>query len=114
MGTFDDVPKPGAQSFPHGRTHAHLAAQLVAAAGVTWLEPDPDFHFSSTTFDPESGALVGIPLPGDRRVRLVLDELRLDVVDHGAVADSRLLGGSTMAEAVGEAAHATHGAPIHL
>jgi hypothetical protein len=99
MDTFDTIPKPLGDTFPHSRVHAHLAAQLVAAAGLTLLPPDPEFHFSSTTFDPKLGALVGSPLPRHRQVRLVLAELRIEVVDRDTVAEARLLGGSTMAEA---------------
>lgn len=61
------------------RTDAHYAAQLIAAAGVTLLEPDAHFHFSSTTFDPTRGALVGAPLPGGREVALALATLTLTV-----------------------------------
>ena len=99
MDAFDAVPKPLAETFPHARIHAHLAVQLVAAAGVTLLPHDTEFHFSSTTFDPELGALVGSQLPRRRRVRLVLADLRLEVLGDDTVVASRLLGGSTIAEA---------------
>lgn len=92
MPTFDSpspAPEPGA------RLAAHYATQLVAAAGVTLLEPDPSFHYSSTTFDPARRGLVGAPLPDGRQASLGLGDLILSVGD-----DSLPLLGRTPREAV--------------
>lgn len=92
MDTFDTIPKRLASSFARSREHAHHAAQLVAAAGVTLLPPDPEFHYSGATFDAERGAIVGSPLPMGRRVRLVLEGLRLEVMDGDRVQHLDLVG----------------------
>lgn len=76
MSTFD-APSPAPE--PGARQAAHYATQLVAAAGVTLLEPDPSFHYSSTTFDPARRALVGAPLPDGRQASLGLADLILSV-----------------------------------
>jgi hypothetical protein len=78
--TFDHLPRI-TPAFAPTRMSVHYAAQLVAAAGVTLLPPDPAYTYSSTTFDAESGALVGSPLPGGRQVRLVVPQLRLEVLE---------------------------------
>lgn len=76
MTSFDDLP---AAPDPRARDAAHHASQLVAAAGVTMLEPDPAFHYSSTILDPEEASLVGAELPDGRRVRLSLCDLVLTI-----------------------------------
>jgi len=92
MDTFDTIPHPLGRGFPASRLHAHHAAQLVAAAGVTLLPPDAEFRYSSTTFDGGEGALVGCALPAGRRVRLVLDGLVLEVVEPARVERLPLVG----------------------
>ncbi len=86
------LPTPLRADFLTARNDAHYAAQLVAAAGVTMLEADPHFHYSSTTF--AGTQLVGEALPDGRRVRLDLACLTLSVGEHDLP-----LQGQTMAHA---------------
>jgi hypothetical protein len=74
--TFDRTPPADLGA---ARPDAHQAAQLVATAGITLLDADPQFHFSSTTFDPATERLVGALLPTDVHTSLHLPSLTLAV-----------------------------------
>ena len=60
MTSFDDLAGPVAPTFSQARHAAHYASQLLAAAGTTYLDADPEFHYSSTTW--AGGSLYGAQL----------------------------------------------------
>ncbi len=87
------LPMPLREGFPTARNDAHYAAQLIAAAGVTMLKPDPYFHYSSTTL--VGTQLVGETLPGGRRVRLDLATLTLSVGERDLALQRRTMAQAT-------------------
>lgn len=95
MTTFEDIVADRELRVSSARHEAHHAAQLVAAAGVTHLEPDPHFHSSSTRFG--GGRLWGAELAGGVRVSLEISTLTLAVV--GSATRHLALGGVTPTEA---------------
>ena len=46
------------------RQHAHFAAQVIAAAGETFLPHVPDTSHTAMVWDPAHAALAGRELPG--------------------------------------------------
>ncbi|MFT6162461.1 MAG: hypothetical protein ACJAZO_004710 [Myxococcota bacterium] len=87
------LPTPLHADFATARNDAHYAAQLIAAAGVALLKPDPHFHYSSATF--AGTQLVGEALPDGRQVRLDIPTLTVSVGDQDLA-----LRGQTMAKAM--------------
>ncbi len=84
------------------RLQAHWAAQVLSAAGETFLEPTPDTSHTAMTWDAKQGAFVGRTLPGTRpcRVALRVADLTLLLVGEGESPVAELaLPGHTLAEA---------------
>lgn len=84
------------------RQQLHQAAQVLAAAGESYLPPLPDTSHTAMTWDTGLGALVGFPLPGPRPCRIALRaaDLTLLLLDEGGRARAELaLPGRTRAEA---------------
>jgi hypothetical protein len=82
------------------RREAHWAAQLLSAAGETFVPHVPDTSHTAMSFDARRGALVGRELPGGAcRVALRPSDLTLLLLARrGAVAELALAG-RTLAEA---------------
>jgi hypothetical protein len=78
-----EVPPP---SLVDARLTLHWAAQIVAAAGATWLERRPDDSHAAMTWLGSLRALAGEPLAGVRAA-LLFEDLRLAVIGP----DDRLL-----------------------
>jgi hypothetical protein len=80
------------------RIELHHAAQIVAAAGVTFLAPRPDDSHPNFAWEESLGALVGHPLPdAGIRAALRVADLRLLMVDgSGTVSDEFPLAGRTL------------------
>jgi hypothetical protein len=83
------------------RLQLHHAALVVATAGVTFLEPQPDDSHPNLGWVDSLGALAGRPLPGaDVQAALRLADLSLLIVDSAcAVRDELGLHGRTLEDA---------------
>jgi hypothetical protein len=82
------------------RIQAHWAAQVISAAGETFLPHVPDTSHTAMRF--EAGALVGAELPGATRSRIgvrIADLTLLCQLEGSAVAAELALAGRTLAEA---------------
>ncbi len=91
------------------RAQAHWAAQVISAAGETYLPHVPDTSHTAMTWDAGLAALAGsaIPDPGACRLALRVRDLTLLLVDAGGkTASEQPLGGLTLAEAYGWASQA--------
>jgi hypothetical protein len=80
----------------------HWAAQVVAAAGQTFVEPRPDDSHRAMTWDPQQRALVGEPFAGSYPFRVALrpEDLTLVLVERTDEALGSLpLSGVTLGEA---------------
>jgi len=84
------------------RVQAHWAAQVLSAAGETFLSHAPDTSHTAMSWDAEQAALVGGEIAGADPCRLALRPadltLRLLARD-GAVASQLALAGRTLADA---------------
>lgn len=91
------------------RLQAHYAAQVVASAGVSFLEPQADDSHPNMGWVESLGALVGRPLPGaGAQAGLRIDDLTLLIVDaSGQVREQLVLGGETLEEGYAWLAAAT-------
>lgn len=80
------------------RLQLHHAAQVVASAGVSLLEPQPDDSHPNFGWVESLGALMGRCLPGaDAHVSLRVADLTLLLVDRsGASSDEFALDGRTL------------------
>ena len=84
------------------REQAHWAAQVLSAAGETFLPHAPDTSHTAMTWDPRSAALVGREIPGAApcRIALRIEDLTLRVLDRrGRSATQLALPGHSLAEA---------------
>ena len=84
------------------RLQAHWAAQVISAAGETFLAHVPDTSHTAMTWDAAGAALVGREIPGTApcRIALRVADLRLRLVARdGAAASELALPGRTLAEA---------------
>jgi hypothetical protein len=91
------------------RVHTHWAAQVISAAGETFLARVPDTSHTAMAWDAGLAALVGsaTPAPDSCRIALRLRDLALLVVDaDGKVAAEHALAGTTLAEACAWASQA--------
>ena len=98
------------------RLQLHQAAQVVASAGTTFLEPQPDDSHPNFGWAQPVGALLGRTLPGANvRVGLRVSDLTLLLVDrNGSVGDELALHGKTLVDAYGWLAKATTNAGAEL
>jgi hypothetical protein len=89
------------QALVDARLQLHHAAQVVASAGVTFLEPEPDDSHPNLGWWDACEALVGHRLPGaDVRIGLRPGDLSLLVVDAAGRSDDELaLDGGTLDDA---------------
>jgi hypothetical protein len=83
------------------RLQLHHAAQVVASAGVTFLEPEPDDSHPNLGWWDSCSALVGRSLPGANvQIGLRPADLSLLVVDAGGrSSDELVLDGRTLEDA---------------
>jgi hypothetical protein len=83
------------------RQHAHFAAQVISAAGETFLPHEPDTSHTAMVWDPLHAALAGRELPGAGcRVALRVGDLSLLLLTgDGAIAAHTPLAGLTLPEA---------------
>jgi hypothetical protein len=82
------------------RIQAHWAAQVISAAGETYLPHVPDTSHTAMTWDPAREALVGREIPGAGRVGLRVADLSLLLLaGEGAPAAQTPLAVRTLAEA---------------
>ena len=96
-------------SLAPARGQTHWAAQVISAAGETFLAHVPDTSHTAMSWDAGLEALVGFPVPGPEpcRVALRVSDLTLLLVDAGGKAASgQALRGKTLAEAYGWASQA--------
>lgn len=91
------------------RLQLHHAAQVVASAGTTFLEPRPDDSHPNLGWEEGLGALVGHSLPGtNAQVGLRVADLSILLVDaRGRVSDELALEGNTLEDAYAWLAAAT-------
>ena len=91
------------------RLQLHHAAQLVASAGVSFLEPQPDDSHPNFGWVESLGALVGRSLPGaGAQVGLRVADLSLLIVDENGQASEELaLDGKTLEDCYAWLASAT-------
>jgi hypothetical protein len=80
------------------RLQLHHAAQIVASAGVTFIEPRPDDSHPNLGWDDATGTLLSHALPGDgARVGLRIADLSLVLTDaRGEITDAFTLEGKTL------------------
>lgn len=83
------------------RLQLHQAAQVVASAGVTFLEPQPDDSHPNLGWVDSLGALMGRSIPGaEAQVGLRVADLTLLLVDaRGDVSEEFALDGETLEDA---------------
>ncbi|HEX3865177.1 MAG TPA: hypothetical protein VHV78_00440 [Gemmatimonadaceae bacterium] len=84
------------------RLQAHHAAQLAVAAGISYLEHQPDDSHTNLEWLPSLGALASHPVPSTQpfRVALQISELSLHVLDNQNVTIAVCpLSGKTVADA---------------
>jgi hypothetical protein len=98
------------------RLQLHHAAQLVASAGASFLEPQPDDSHPNFGWMESLGALVGRSLPGaDAQVGLRVADLSLLLVAAGGrVSDELALDGRTLEDGYAWLAKATAHAGAEL
>ncbi|MBW2231800.1 MAG: hypothetical protein JRH17_15545 [Deltaproteobacteria bacterium] len=98
------------------RLQLHHAAQVVASAGVTFLEPAPDDSHPNLGWVEPLGALMGHCLPGaDAQVGLRVADLSLLLVNQsGAVSDEFALDGTKLDDGYAWLAEATARAGAEL
>lgn len=98
------------------RLQLHHAAQVVASAGTTFLEPQPDDSHPNLGWEESLGALLGRSLPGSgAQVGLRLADLSLLLVDgSGQVSDELALDGRTLDDGYAWLAAATARAGAEL
>jgi hypothetical protein len=98
------------------RLQLHHAAQLVASAGLTFLEPQPDDSHPNLGWAEPLGALLGRMLPGaEGHVGLRVADLALIRVDaEGRLADEFPLDGRTVDDGYAWLASSTVGARADL
>lgn len=89
---------PGAEALIEARLQLHQAVQIVASAGATWLEPEPDDSHPNLGWDAANGAWLGRALsPAGLRFGLRARDLTLYSVEtRGRVGASRALAGETL------------------
>src|SRR5262245_6551741 len=83
------------------REQAHWAAQVLSAAGETFLAHEPDTSHTAMTWEPRRAALVGraIPGPAPARIALRIADLTLHVLDRRSRSVAELaLPGRSLAE----------------
>jgi hypothetical protein len=96
------------------RAEAHWAAQVIAAVGETFLPPLPDTSHTAMSWDASHAALAGAALPGSEPFRVALrlrDLTLLRLGADGRATASQGLAGTTLADAMGWAAHAVGAHP---
>jgi hypothetical protein len=81
------------------RGEAHFAAQVISAAGETFLPHVPDTSHTAMVWDARHEALAGREIPGAGRVALRVRDLTLLILASGRIAAQRGLAGLTLAEA---------------
>ena len=86
------------------RSHAHWAAQVVAAVGETHAAHVPDTSHTAMEFDPVGARLLGTPLDtpdGSLRAAFSVERLTLQLIDpNGEPLASRALAGATLDDAL--------------
>jgi hypothetical protein len=106
LGAMDPAALAGA------RAQTHWAAQVISAAGETFLAHLPDTSHTAMAWDAGLGALAGAAIPGPEacRVAVRVRDLALLLVDaDGKVSAETSLAGTTLAEAYAWASWAVAG-----
>jgi hypothetical protein len=81
------------------RETLHWAAQIVAAAGSSWLERSADDHHTSFTWFDAPAAFAGEPLAGAARALLLVEEFAVSIArGDGSRTDTFPLDGHTFSE----------------
>jgi len=99
-GAWEPLGRVPPSSLAAPRVTLHWAAQIVAAAGATWLAPRDDASHTALTWIDAARAFAGEPLAHGTRAVLVVEELSLAVAGaDGAPAGDRFpLAGRTLAD----------------
>ena len=87
-------------SLAGARVTLHWAAQIISAAGATWVEPRADWSHTALSWIPSLRAMASEALPRGTRALLIVDDLSLAVsgADGAPAGDRFSLADRTLSE----------------